>query len=558
MIEENDIVKILKETFTTYWDRPALTDYSTKITYTHKAICEKIAKLHILMHKCAMDGDVKIAVMGKNSSHWAITYMAILTNGSIVVPILEDFNPLDVEHILNHSETDMLFCDVAAWKNIKPENLKRLKYVVSLEDFEFLYSSTAINNSDEEFEQLYPNGVTKENLNFRSRDVDVISSLNYTSGTTSMTKGVMLSSKNIARNVTYLKREFEPRGIKMNRTVCVLPMAHAYGLAFGFLGSMIYGMEITFLGKAPSPNLMTEVCKSVHPDLLVLVPLVFEKIYKYNIAPLYENKFIKLIHEVGFMDKILHKFIVRKIEKSLGGSLQEVVIGGAEFNSHIEKFLHKGKFPFCVGYGMTECAPLISYVRHEDFVMKSVGKIVIGDFLKIRITKKKESDQAGEIQVKGDSVMLGYYKDPEATAATFTSDGWLKTGDKGMIDEEGNIFIKGRYKTMLLGPSGENIYPESIETKLSSLPLVGECIIVQNDKFKLEAYVYPDYQRMKTGRINDTHMREIMEKNRLKLNRITSKFENIATINILDNPLPKTPKNTIKRYGLEKYLTKSS
>lgn len=557
MIKEDNIVTLIKNSLINFWDQPSLTDYTTKITHTYRDVCEKAVRLHLLMQKCGINSESKIAVMGKNSSNWAISYVSVLTNGSIVVPILEDFNPLDVEHILNHSETEMIFCDPTLWKNIKVANLTTLKYAISLENFTFLYSEKEIDNSDNDFNRLYPNGLSKDNFEFRSKDVNVMCSLNYTSGTTSLTKGVMLSSKNLARNAAYIDFEFKPRNITVKKTICVLPMAHAYGLSFGLLGPMLYGGEIYFLGKLPSPNLMTEVCKNVKPQLLVLVPLVFEKIYKYNVAPLFEKPLIKMIHEVGFLDKLLHRIVVGKIMKTLGGELKEVVIGGAAFNTHIEKFLHKGKFPFTVGYGMTECAPLISYVRHEEFVLSSVGKIVKGDFLKIRIAKQKGDNELGEIQVKGDSVMLGYFKDPEATAATFTEDGWLKTGDKGMMDSDGNIFIKGRYKSMLLGSSGENIYPEAIETKLSSLPLVGECIVIQNDKLKLEAYVYPDEQRMKIEKISDAKMRLIMEKNRLKLNRITAKYENISAIFLLDNPLPKTPKNTIKRYNLEKYLKQS-
>lgn len=554
MIKEDNLVKILEQTFIKYWDRTAISDYTTKLSYTHKAICEKIAKLHILFEKCGVTTDSKIGVMGKNSSHWAISYLSVVTNGSVVVPILEDFNPIDIEHILNHSETTIIFCDANLWKNINADNLTTLKYAISLEDFSFIYETSHIEGVEDIYNERYPQGVSKENLNFRYKGVDEMISLNYTSGTTSLTKGVMLSSKNLARNIAYMPYDFGLQGVTISCTVCVLPMAHAYGLAFAFLGQLVNGTEVYFLGKAPSPNLMIEVCQSVKPELLVLVPLIFEKIYKYNVAPIFEKKFIKMIHEVAFMDKLLHLVIVGRIKKILGGKLKEVIIGGAAFNAHIEKFLHKGNFPFTVGYGMTECGPLISYIRHDDFVLNSVGKILKGNFLDIRIAKIKDSDQSGEIQVKGDNVMLGYYKDPEATEATFTADGWLKTGDKGYIDDDGNLFIKGRYKTMLLGPSGENIYPEAIETKLSSLPLVGECIIIQNDKFKLEAYVYPDYLRMKAMGIKEDMIPDIMEKNRLKLNRITAKYENISAINILDNPLPKTPKNTIKRYGLEKYL----
>ncbi len=553
-------VDALKEAFTSYWDNIAIGDYMSGKRYTHKELCEEIIKTHILFKNCGVTEKSKIAIMGKNSCRWAITYLATITNGSIAVPVLEDFNPVDVSHILNHSESSILFCDSVLWDSIKNHDLESVKYVFALDDnLRLLYSikGSELDDYEYEFSTRYPNGIVKSDLEFRYKDENEMVSLNYTSGTTSLTKGVMLTSKNLVSNVTYIPFEMTRRGVEIKRTICVLPMAHAYGLAFGFLGALLYGTEVIFLGRIPSPNLMLEACQTIKPELLVLVPLVFEKIYKYNVAPIFAKPLVKVIHEIGALDKLLHKIIVRKIAKTLGGELKEVIIGGAAFNSHIGKFLSKGGFPYTVGYGMTECGPLISYINPNDFVHNSVGKILLGDFMEIRISKQSQSDECGEIQVRGDNVMIGYYKDNDATAETFTEDGWLRTGDKGMIDSDGNIFIKGRYKTMLLGPSGENIYPEAIETKLSSLPLVGESYIVQNQRNKLDAYVYPDYVRMKSKGINNDMMIEIMKKNRLKLNRITANFENISSIYILEKPLPKTPKNTVKRYGLESHLSNS-
>ena len=566
MKREDNFVDILKETFIRYWEKPALTDYITKLSYTNKGICEKIAKNHIIFEKCNITPSDKIAILGRNSAHWAIAYLSIITNGSVVVPVLDDFNPIDIEHILNHSETTLLICDSSLLKNINIDNLTSVKYIMSLENFEFLHcSKDATLNIDEvsntvellqsEFDKKYPNGFSQNDINYYVKDKNEMMSLNYTSGTTSMTKGVMLSGLSITSNITYIPFQFASRNLIMNKTICVLPMAHAYGLAFAFLGPMIYGIEIYFLGKVPSPNILLDACQEIKPELLLLVPLVFEKIYKYNVAPLFKKPIVKFLHEIKLTDKILHKVIVGKIKKLLGGNLLEVIIGGAAFNSHIEKFLNKGGFPFTVGYGMTECGPLMTYIENGKFAQNSVGRVLEGDFLKIRIKKSNPNDKSGEIQVIGDNVMLGYYKEEEATSINFTEDGWLKSGDLGYIDNKGNVFINGRSKTMLLGASGENIYPEAIETKLSSLPLVAECIIIQNEKGRLEAYVYPDYPRMKSLKISKDKVPARMEENRLKLNRITAKYENISALYILEHPLPKTPKNTIKRYGLDKYLS---
>ncbi len=560
MNKNKRLVDVLHDMFTSYWDKPALGDYSSGMKYSYKEVAQKMLWLHFLFAECKLTKEHKVAIIGKNCSNWAITYLATISNGSVVVPILEEFNPIDSTHILNHSESYILFCDPAIWANLSIDNLDTVKYVFSLENLSLLHGVEGVEMDliDTNFLSRYPNGVTLDDVKFEGKESeDEMISLNYTSGTTSLTKGVMLSSRSLAVNITYLQTEMGGRGMVIERTICVLPMAHAYGLAFGFFGPLIYGAEVTFLGKTPSPNLMLEACTAIKPHILVLVPLIFEKIYKYNVAPLFNKPFVKLIHEIGFLDKILHRAIVGKIVKKLGGAVNEVILGGAGFNSHIERFFARGGFKFTIGYGMTECGPLISYASPETFALKSVGRVLEGGILELRIAKKKESDTSGEIQVRGDNVMLGYYKDPEATRATFTEDGWLKTGDKGELDDLGNIYIKGRYKTMLLGPSGENIYPEAIETKMTSLPLVGECYIVQNDKNKLDAYIYPDYARMKILGVDREQMLEIMRKNRLKLNRITASFENIASIFILEEPLPKTPKNTVKRYGLDSYLARS-
>lgn len=549
---------IYKQTIIDCWNKEAVADYGTKVCYTYGQFAEKIAELHILFEIYDIQKGDKVAVLGKNSSNWIISFIATVNYGAIIVPILDEFNPKDVINIINHSESKLFFCDKWFYDKITVSEIPDVLGVISLRDFTFFQSNcendnlNCIENAKQKFEAKYPKGFSKEDVQYAELESDDVIVLNYTSGTTSLTKGVMLMEKNIVGNITFFK---EKLGKYTNRTLSILPNAHVYGLMFGVLSYLSYGGKVTFLGKIPSPAILMAACAEVKPEILTLVPLIFEKIYKMRIVPMLNKPMIKIITKIPFVKNIIYKKIGKKLYNQLGGDgLYQVIIGGAAINKDVEKFLKEIKFPFTVGYGMTECAPLISYIDYKNFVLESVGLGLGKPYAEVRVVKEHHDDAYGEIQILGSNVMKGYYKDEEATINTFTEDGWLKSGDLGYIDKKENIFIKGRSKTMLLGPSGENIYPESIESKILNLPFIAECIVMQNRDNKLIAFVYPDYAMLDSANVPKSMLDRVMANNRRTVNDQLAKFENIHRIETITEPLPKTPKNTVKRYGLEYLL----
>ena len=402
------------------------------------------------------------------------------------------------------------------------------------------------------FSDKYPNSFTQECVTYADINPDDVIILNYTSGTTSFTKGVMLMEKNVMGNLTFFENKLKAHS---GRTLSILPAAHVYGLMFGVLSFLTYGGKVTFLGKIPSPAILLAACAEVKPTVLTLVPLIFEKIYKMKIRPTLNKPMMKILCSLPIIRGVIYRKIGKKLYNQLGGEgLYQVIIGGAAINKDVEKFLKETKFPFTVGYGMTECAPLISYIDHKDFQLESVGKPLGIPYAEVRTRKENPEDQFGEIQIFGVNVMKGYFKDEESTKDTFTEDGWLKTGDLGYVDSDDNIYIKGRSKTMLLGPSGENIYPEAIESKIMNLPFVAECVVLQNKEHKLVAFVYPDMAMLKDAGVDKDMLNRLMANNRRTVNDDLARFENIYRIEITKEPLPKTPKNTVKRYGLEYLL----
>ena len=557
MLKEN-LVQLFEESFKKNWVKPALRNYSSGSELSYGELAETIAAYHLFYKEIGIAEGDPIAVSGKNSISWTMAYMSALTYGAVVVPILEEFHPRDITHILNHSNSKLLFCDNDIWKKMDSNDFKQLVGVISLNDDAVIDSRIAdldqkFANRSQLVKAAYKDGFTAEHVSYSVRDENELAVLCYTSGTTSMTKGVMLSYRNIWENVSYASMIFRNRNVDLKSTLCVLPLAHTYGTTFTLLLQLEYGAKITFLGRVPTPTLLVDACKDVKPTLLLLVPLVLEKIYKNKIVPQLQKPIMKKLLTLPFIGDKLYQIIGSKVKKTLGGALFEVILGGAAIDKEVESFFVKSKFPFLVGYGMTECGPLISYVPHEEFKLGSVGRILTT--MDIRIVPEKEGEEVGEIQVKGPNVMLGYYKDEEATAATFTEDGWLKTGDLGIVDAEGNIFIMGRSKTMLLGSSGENIYPEPIESKLSNLPFVSECLIFERNK-KIEAWVYPDMEAKQRLNISDEKLVEIMNSNRKTLNSVLAKFEAIHAIKISPEPFLKTPKQTPKRLATQQMLSK--
>jgi len=569
MIQEN-FIRLFEDGFRKYWDLPGFSNYSENVTLTYGEIARKIAELHLLFEQCGVLPDDKIAVIGRNNANWAITYLATVTYGAIVVPILQDFNPNDVHHIANHSEAVLLFAGDTIWENLEEEKLTTIKAVFSLTNFNCI---TLLNQSpmdgpeetvdtaseDREagiepsmiqedtiqriFSEKYPYGFHRDSVRYIDKPNTGIVSINYTSGTTGFSKGVMLTGNALAGNITFgIRTGLIAPGF---RIISFLPLAHAYGCAFEFLASTCAGCHIHFIGKTPSPKILLSAFAEIRPSVIFCVPLIIEKIYRKQIQPLLAKPTMRWVLSIPYLDQPVLAQIRKKLVDAFGGEFSEIVVGGAPLNAEVEEFFHKIKFPFTVGYGMTECAPLISYSHTNDFIPKSSGKLL--DILEAKIDSPHPVTGIGEICVRGENVMAGYYKNPEATAQILDTEGWLHTGDLGTIDPEGNVFIRGRNKTMILSASGQNIYPEEIEAKLNNMPFVMESLVIENHK-KLIALVYPDYEAVDTGHIDLQQLESLMEENRKLLNSMVATYESVSKIQLYPHEFEKTPKKSIKRY----------
>ncbi|MCI7705904.1 MAG: AMP-binding protein [Parabacteroides sp.] len=554
MIQEN-FIKIYEKSFQENWDLPALTDYVEQKTLTFADVAKEIARFHILFRECQIRRGDKIALIGRDCANWCVVYMAAVTYGAIIVPILPDFNPNDVHHIINHSESVFLFVSDRIWDTLEEEKISEIRGVFSLTDFRCLHQRDGENiqkllkELDSRFTGEYPNGFTRENIRYADLDNDKVVLLNYTSGTTGFSKGVMLTGNNLAGNVTYARTlDVLFRG---ERELCFLPLAHAYSCAFNFLVPMAFGAHVFLLGKLPSPKILLKAFEEVKPNLILTVPLILEKIYKKMIAPQLNKRTMKLAMSVPLLNDRIYAQINKKLTNALGGRFREVIVGGAAMNQEVADFLYKIKFPYTIGYGMTECGPLISYDNHKEYVPTSCGQILKG-IMEVRIDSEDPYNKVGEIQVRGENVMKGYYKNEEATRNVFTDDGWLKTGDLGTIDVNKRIYIRGRSKTMILSSNGQNIYPEEIEAKLNNLPFVLESLVVEREG-KLVGLVYPDYDTVDSTGIRHEDLPAIMEQNRKDLNKLLAPYEAVTSIILYPTEFEKTPKRSIKRYLYENY-----
>ena len=549
MIKEN-FIKLYENSFKENWDLPCYTDYGADTTFTYGQVAEEIAKMHLLFHHCSLRRGDKISIIGKNTSRWCIAYLATVTYGAIVVPILQDFKPNDVHHIVNHSESTFLFTSDNIWETLEEEALGGLRAVFSLTDFRCLHQRDGetvqkfIKNMDAAMKKNYPKGFQKENIHYTELSNDKVMLLNYTSGTTGFSKGVMITGNNLAGNVTFgIRTELLRKGEKV---LSFLPLAHAYGCAFDFLTATAVGTHVTLLGKAPSPKILMKAFEEIKPNLIITVPLVIEKIYKNVIQPLINKRSMKWALNIPLLDNQIYAQIRKKLIDALGGRFKEVIIGGAAMNPEVTEFFYKIKFPFTIGYGMTECAPLISYAPWNEFIPGSAGKIL--DIMEARIDSDDPYNITGEIQVRGENVMRGYYKNEEATREVFTEDGWLKTGDLGTIDANGFVYIRGRSKTMLLSSNGQNIFPEEIESKLNNLPFVLESLVIERNK-KLVALVYPDYDSLDSLGLNTPeNLKAVMNENLKNLNKQVGNYEQVSKIQLYPTEFEKTPKKSIKRF----------
>ena len=539
------IVKSIKEN----WLLDALTDYKGSTLQYHD-VARKIEKLHIMMEAAGIEKGDRIAVCGRNSAHWAVAYLATLTYGAVIVPILHEFNGEQIHNIVNHSESKLLFVGDYIVNIIDAKEMPHLVGIFNLPDFSLhTCRNEKLMDARERLNQLfgekYPMAFRAEHINWHADDPEELCMLNYTSGTTGFSKGVMIPYRSLWGNVDFCMNKVAPFMPKFSRMLSILPMAHMYGQAIEFLFPFCSGYHLFFLNRLPSPAIIAEAFKTVRPHLVVAVPLIIEKIIRKRVFPKIQTHTMRLLLNMPLVNKRIKQKISEEVQKAFGGNAYEVIVGGAAFNQEVEEFLTGIEFPITVGYGTTECAPLICYSDWHDFVPGSCGRAVSN--MEVKILSKDPANISGEIVARGMNVMLGYYKNPEATKEAIDEEGWYHTGDIGVMDAEGNVFIRGRIKNMLLGSSGQNIYPEEIEDSLNSMMMVTESVIVQRNE-KLTALVYPDYDEAKEMGLDRHDLEEVMEQNRQKLNATLPAYSKITAIELQEHEFEKTPKKSIKRY----------
>jgi long-chain acyl-CoA synthetase len=545
MIKER-LVEYIEKSIKQNWEIEALSNYKES-GYSYKEIAEKILKLHIFFREIQLKEGDKIALVGRNSANWCVVYLATVTYGAVIVPILPDFKPDDFTNLINHSESRLLFVDEKIWEALEFSKMPEIKTVISVDDFSHITSGEedskkVYSGLDERFLKEYP-VLKPEDIKFSDISNDNLAVLSYTSGTTGFSKGVMISHNSLAANVRYAQNNMPLK--PGDPVVSFLPLAHTYGCAFEFLFPFTYGCHITILSKTPSPQIVIQAFKEIKPRLILSVPLVIEKIYKKQLLPVISKPQMKILLAIPGINKILYRKINEKLTETFGGRFMEIVIGGAAFNSEAEKFFRKIKFKFSVGYGMTECGPLISYASWDTTQLGASGRAV--DTLEVTIDSPDPVNQVGEIILRGENVMLGYYKNEEATKEIIDENGWMHTGDLGVIDKEGNIYIKGRCKSMILGPSGKNIYPEEIESVINNQEYVIESVVISEDN-KLIGLIYPDFEHVKKENLTDEQLLQILDKIRKEVNNRLPDFMTVSKFRIHPEEFVKTPKRSIKRF----------
>lgn len=541
------INEILENSIRKNWEELALTDFGG-ISLQYRDIARKIAKLHLLFKHAGINKEEKIALCGKNSTQWAVAFMAAMTYGAVPVPILHEFKPDQIHNLLNHSDSRILFCDFSIYKSIDITTSPEVDAVFNIADYSLLYSKNtdidyARAHLNELFGKSYPERFTPNDVVYEKPDVNRLAIINYTSGSTGFSKGVMIPYRAISSNIDFGLQKLTFLGPKDN-TICMLPMAHMYGLAIELLHPLSKGCHVHFITRVPSPKIVMDAFAATRPRLIITVPLVLEKIIKTKVFPLLEKPYMRLLTTMPFVNDILLTKIKNKLQETFGGQLVEIIIGGAALNADVERFLRRIRFPYTVGYGMTECAPLISYAGHEENRPGSCGKCV--SYMEIKVDSDDPEHIPGELLVKGANVMLGYYKNPEETA-TAIRNGWLHTGDICTVDADGFIYIRGRNKNMILGASGQNIYPEEIEQQLNNMPYVNESIVVERNH-RLVALVHPDYDTATQQGIDAEQLVQIMNDNIARLNKELPSYSCVSSLEIHEEEFEKTPKRSIRRF----------
>ncbi|MBR5563348.1 MAG: AMP-binding protein [Bacteroidales bacterium] len=534
----------LQESINANWDRPCLCNFKGE-EFTYGDFATNIAKLHLLYEKIGLKKGDKVALCAKNSARWGVAFFSVNTYEAVIVPILADFHPESVNSLVDHSESLVLFTDTDIWKKLDITKMPTVKAVVSTADFRILYTADekiqkANDGLDTLFAEKYPNGFTAADVNYPTDNDKDLAIINYTSGTTSTPKGVMLRYECVTENVAFGQKRLP--SYPGDTIVSMLPMAHMYGMMFELIYPICGGASVYYLGKTPTPALLLGAMAQIKPYLVITVPLVMEKIFKSKVAPVINKPVMKVICKIPGLNQVIFKKIRTTLLNAFGGNVREIVMGGAALNPDVEKWFKRFKLPFTVGYGMTEAAPLLAYEDWWDFASKSCGKAV--DSVEVRIDSEDPRNKVGEIQAKGNSIMSGYYKNEEATAAAFTEDGWMRTGDLGVIDAAGNIFIRGRSKNMILSANGQNIYPEEIEAVINNQDYVIESVVVDRGA-SLVALVYVDGDKLTTDGLNLDEQMALM---RTAVNAEMPAYSKISKVEVMDQPFEKTPKMSIKRF----------
>jgi long-chain acyl-CoA synthetase len=545
---------LFENSFKENWELPALTDYKGK-TLFYKDVATYIARMHILFEEHKIKRGDKIAICGRNQSNWGIVFLAAFTYGAVVVPILHEFKPDNIQYVVNHSESKILFCSNFIWDNLNENSMPNLTTIFALSDFSILHIKNEKlehihSQANEIFKKRYKKGYSQKEVAYFRDKPDNMCILNYTSGTTGLSKGVMISYRNIWSNIMFAI-EVLPQFKKTDGVlVSMLPMAHMYGLMFEFCFEMAVGAHVYFLTRIPAPKIIMEAFETIKPTLIISVPLIIEKIYKKQIQPLLDKITVKALLKLPIIDRVLLNKISDRLNNVFGGRFLEIIVGGAAFSKEAEKFFKRIGFRYTVGYGMTETAPIITYAWWSKTVLYSVGKAVAR--MRIKIDSPDPINTAGEILVKGDNICLGYYKNKEATKALFTKDGWLRTGDIGVFDINGFLYIRGRCKNLILGPSGQNIYPEAIEDIINNKQYVAESIVIEQKDGKLVALVYPDYDAAKIDNVTEKDIPKILDNMLIELNAELPKYSQLDSIQIWNEEFEKTPKRSIKRFLYQK------
>lgn len=546
-MEFHSVNKLLEKSFRENWDRPALSNYKGQ-DLAYRDVARRVAKLHIAFEQCGLQKGDKVAICSRNQANWGVSLLAALTYGAVPVPILHEFKPGNIHYLVNHSEAKVLFVDDVIWENLSEAEMPGLYVVVQINTFSFLYSKTeemsqVREHLNESFGHKYPNNFGPENLNYYEDSADELAVINYTSGTSGFSKGVMIPYRALYSNIQFAHVQAMPQMDNQAEVVSMLPSAHMYGMMFEFLFEMTIGAHVHFLTRVPSPKIIMQAFADIKPHVIIAVPLIIEKVYKSKLKPILDRN--KKIMNLPIIDKVIQKKILQELVNAFGGRFYEVIIGGAAFNPEVERFFRKIGFPFTVGYGMTECAPIIGYADWKDTKLYSCGKAAMN--MSICIDSSDPKNIPGEVLVKGPNVFLGYYKNEEATAEVMDKDGWFHTGDMGVMDDEGFLFLKGRSKCMILGPSGQNIYPEEIEGVLNNVTYVVDSLVIE-DHGILVSLIYPDYHQAELDGLSKSELEAKLQEALPEINKQIPNYAKITKMEFMPEDFERTPKRSIKRY----------